>query len=108
MNFLWGNNILPAEILNGNTNKLTKGFSASVVRFFMMQAHYRSVLDFSNDAMLAAEKGFNRLMEGIDILKELQPGSTSSIDIASWKQSCYEAMNDDFNTPILIAHLLKE
>jgi cysteinyl-tRNA synthetase len=86
---------------------LSKAFSPNVARFFMMQAHYRSILDFTNDGILAAEKGFNRLMEGIDILKELQPGSTSTIDITPWKQSCYDAMNDDFNTPILIAHLFE-
>jgi cysteinyl-tRNA synthetase len=73
----------------------------------MMQAHYRSILDFTNDGILAAEKGFNRLMEGIDILKELLPSASSTIDIATWKQNCYDAMNDDFNTPILIANLFE-
>ena len=102
-----GNNLLPGEIYSGGSPFLSKAFSPNVARFFMMQAHYRSILDFTNDGILAAEKGFNRLMEGIAILKELQPGSTSSIDIASWKQNCYEAMNDDFNTPILIANLFE-
>ena len=101
-----GNNILPAEILNGNTNKLTKGFSASVVRFFMMQAHYRSVLDFSNDALLASEKGFLKLLEAVKTLSKIEPTQDSKeFDVVEWKSNCYSAMNDDFNTPILIAEL---
>jgi cysteinyl-tRNA synthetase len=71
----------------------------------MMQAHYRSVLDFSDEAIIAAEKGFNRLMEAIDALVEIKPATASTIDINSWKQACYDAMNDDFNSPILIAQL---
>ena len=73
----------------------------------MMQAHYRSILDFTDDGILAAEKGFNRLIDGLDLLKNLQANTTSSIDITSWKQNCYDAMNDDFNTPILIANLFE-
>ncbi|PZR21446.1 MAG: cysteine--tRNA ligase [Flavobacterium psychrophilum] len=102
-----GNNILPREIFSGNNDKLSKPFSPAVTRFFMLQAHYRSVLDFSNDAIIAAEKGFNRLMEALENLKEIKASSVSSIDIATWKQSCYDAMNDDFNSPILIAQLFE-
>jgi cysteinyl-tRNA synthetase len=102
-----GNNILPGEIFTGDSPFLSKAFEPNVARFFMLQAHYRSVLDFSNDAILAAEKGFNRFMEGLDLLKNLEPSSTSSLDISSWKTSCYDAMNDDFNTPILIAQLFE-
>ena len=102
-----GNNIFPAQIFSGDSPFLTKGFSPSVARFFVMQAHYRSVLDFSNDALLASEKGFNRLMEAVNILDSLSPSPQSSIDLASWKQSCYDAMNDDFNSPILIAQLFE-
>ena len=102
-----GNNIIPSEIYSGGSPFLSKAFSPNVARFFMMQAHYRSILDFTNDGIVAAEKGFNRLMEGLDIVKELQPNTTSTIDIVSWKQNCYDAMNDDFNTPILIAHLFE-
>ncbi len=101
-----GNNILPGEILSGDTNKLTKGFSASVVRFFMMQAHYRSILDFSNDALLASEKGFMKLMEAVSTLDKLEATSDANeFDVSAWKSNCYTAMNDDFNTPILIAEL---
>ena len=101
-----GNNILPAEIISGDTDKLSKGFSPSVVRFFMMQAHYRSILDFSNDALLASEKGFQKLMDALNILPSLTASKASSdFDVSAWKQCCYNAMNDDFNTPILIAEL---
>ena len=102
-----GNNILPDEIYNGGSPFLSKAFSPNVARFFMMQAHYRSILDFTNDGIVAAEKGFNRLMEGLEILKNLQPSNTSTLDLHSWKQDCYDAMNDDFNTPILIANLFE-
>lgn len=101
-----GNNILPAEILSGKTDKLSKGFSPSVVRFFMMQAHYRSVLDFSNDALLASEKGYQKLMEAVKTLNQITASEASSgFDVSTWKKRCYKAMNDDFNTPILIAEL---
>lgn len=102
-----GNNIFPAQIFTGDSPFLTKGFSPSVARFFVMQAHYRSVLDFSNDALLASEKGFNRLMEAVNLLEALPTSEKSSIDVATWKQSCYDAMNDDFNSPILIAQLFE-
>lgn len=102
-----GNNILPREILTGENPNLSKAFSPSVARFFVLQAHYRSNLDFTNDAILAAEKGFYRLMEAVDGLNEIKPSSTSTLDIAGWKQNCYDAMNDDFNSPILIAQLFE-
>ncbi|MFL0090477.1 cysteine--tRNA ligase [Tenacibaculum maritimum] len=102
-----GNHILPEEILSGNNKILTKAFSAGVVRFFIMQAHYRSILDFSNDALLASEKGYHKLMEAFKALNSIEEGSTSEFDVKGWKQKCYDAMNDDFNTPILIAHLFE-
>ena len=102
-----GNNILPGEIFTGESPFLSKPFAPNVARFFMLQAHYRSVLDFSNDAILAAEKGFDRLMEGMSILNSIETSSVSTLDIATWRQNCYDAMNDDFNTPILIAHLFE-
>ncbi|OCB78382.1 cysteine--tRNA ligase [Flavobacterium crassostreae] len=102
-----GNNILPREILTGKNPILSKAFSASVARFFMLQAHYRSILDFSDDAIVAAEKGYKRLMEAMDVIKNIPSGVRSTLDIASWKQACYDAMNDDFNTPILIAQLFE-
>jgi cysteinyl-tRNA synthetase len=82
-----------------------KGYNPMVVRFFMLQTHYHSTLDFSNEALQASEKGFERLMESYRTLQSLQPSSKSTEDIAALEAKCYEAMNDDFNTPILIAHL---
>ncbi|GGB86633.1 cysteine--tRNA ligase [Flavobacterium suaedae] len=102
-----GNNILPREIFSGNNTILSKPFSPTVTRFFILQAHYRSILDFSNDAIEAAEKGFNRLMEAIDSLDTIKTQEKSSLDITAWKQLCYDAMNDDFNSPILIAQLFE-
>jgi cysteinyl-tRNA synthetase len=102
-----GNNILPREILTGENSILSKAFSASVARFFMLQAHYRSILDFSDDAIVAAEKGYKRLMESLTTINQINASATSTIDIAAWKQLCYDAMNDDFNSPILIAQLFE-
>lgn len=113
-----GNNILPGEILSGDNNILSKAFSASVTRFFMLQAHYRSILDFSDDAIVAAEKGYKRLMEALNVLKSdtlktniltgrIFEKSENSFNVHTWRQSCYDAMNDDFNTPILIAQLFE-
>lgn len=102
-----GNYILPLELISGENKFFEKKFSANVVRFCFLQAHYRSVLDISNDAMLASEKGLNRLLEGVNLLKNIQPGNASTFDILSWGQNCYDAMNDDFNTPILIAQLFE-
>ena len=100
-----GNHLLPQEIYSGENTILSKAFSPSVTRFFNMQAHYSSILDLSNDALLASEKGHNRLMEAINLLDKINSADTSTFDISAWKQKCYDAMNDDFNTPILIANL---
>ncbi len=100
-----GNTLNPGELFSGETDKLEKGFAPSVARFFMMQAHYGSQLDFSNDALLAAEKGFNRLMDGVKKLETLKAGGKTDWDFSNWKKDCYAAMNDDFNTPVLIAKL---
>lgn len=100
-----GNNILPGEIFTGENDKLNKPFSPSVTRFFMMQAHYRSILDFSSDAIEASEKGYNKLMEAINTLSKLDTGNSSDFDVNAWSEKCYDALNDDFNTPILIAEL---
>ncbi len=100
------NNILPDEIFVKGSPLLSKTFSESCVKFFMLQAHYRSVLDLSNDALLAAEKGYNKLMDAINILEGLKDFSENSdFNIMEWIKNCYKAMNDDFNTPILIANL---
>ena len=102
-----GNNILPEEMFSGNNPIFSKAFSPMVVRFFMLQAHYRSIVDISEEALLASEKGFKRLMEGVETLKTLSSttDSETSFDVEGWKSKCYAAMNDDFNSPLLIAHL---
>ncbi len=102
-----GNGFLPGELFTGDHPLLEKGYSPMGVRFFMMQTHYHSTLDFSNEALQASEKGFERLMESHNTLQTLKAGTTSSEDIKALQQKCYDAMNDDFNTPILIAHLFE-
>ena len=102
-----GNNILPGEIFTGENDLLSKPFAPSVVRFFMMQAHYSSILDISDDALIASEKGYLKLMEAYGALDGLETGGISDFNVADWQQQCYDAMNDDFNTPVLIAHLFE-
>lgn len=102
-----GNSFLPMELFTGNHALLNKGYSPMSVRFFMMQTHYRSTLDFSNEALEASEKAYNRLMESYRTLQGLQPSSVSTEDVSKLERACYEAMNDDFNTPVLLAHLFE-
>jgi cysteinyl-tRNA synthetase len=102
-----GNYILPNELFTGDNDVIGKPFSPTMVKFFMYQAHYRSILDFSKEALEASEKGFNRLMDAYRMIETLPTSAASSFDIASWRQSCYDAMNDDFNSPILIAQLFE-
>ena len=102
-----GNTLLPAELFSGDTDKLEKGFAPTVARFFMMQAHYGSQLDFSSEALLAAEKGYLRLMDALKNIAKLEVGGESQFDVKAWRKDCYAAMNDDFNTPILISHLFE-
>ncbi|MDG1821881.1 MAG: cysteine--tRNA ligase [Flavobacteriaceae bacterium] len=102
-----GNNILPQELFEGSNSILSKAFNADVARFFMLQAHYRSVLDLSNDALEAAEKGYNRLKQGIALLPELPASTSSSFDVNEYIAAYHNAMNDDFNSPILIAQLFE-
>ena len=102
-----GNYINPGELITGDNDIMSKAYNPSVVRFFMMQASYRSVLDLTDAGLSAAEKGHHRLMDAIDLTDSLKTGSSSSFNIIEWKQKCYDAMNDDFNTPILIATLFE-
>ena len=103
-----GNNILPEEIFSSGSPLLSKTFSGSSVKFFMLQAHYRSVLDLSNDALVASEKGFHKIIDAINILENFKNFSKdTSLDINKWIKNCYDAMNDDFNTPILIANIFE-
>ena len=100
-----GNSVLPAELFSGENDLLEKGYDPMTVRFFMMQAHYRSTLDFTSDALSAAEKGYARLVEAMEVLKNLKPSGESSQNVDEMVANFYKAMDDDFNTPILVAHL---
>ncbi len=104
-----GNYILPMELVSGKNDFFEKPFHPTIVRFNFMQAHYRSVLDISNEAMVASEKGFQRLMEAMKVLNDFSNANVevSTFDIKAWKEKCYAALTDDFNSPILIAHLFE-
>ena len=102
-----GNSILPAELFTGENKFMEKAFSPMVVRFFMMQAHYRSTLDFTSEALVAAEKGHDKLMEALKTLQELNAAEDSTVDIQGLIAQFYKAMNDDFNAPVLVAHLFE-
>ncbi len=102
-----GNFILPDEIFTGDNKILSKAFSPSATRFFMLQANYRSILDFTSAGIEASEKGYIKLMEAINSLDKIEVSKVSSIDVQVWRQKCFDAMNDDFNTPVLIANLFE-
>lgn len=102
-----GNFFLPKEIVEGSSPLFTKPFSSTVLRFFMMQAHYRSNLDITQTALEASEKGFQRIEDALSLLPKLSSSAASSFDVEALVCSFYEAMNDDFNTPILIANLFE-
>lgn len=102
-----GNGFTPEELLTGNHKLLEKGYSAMTVRFFMLQCHYASTLDFSNAAMQASEKGLERLFSAMANLPKLKAGATDDVDVAALEQRCYAAMNDDLNTPVMIAELFE-
>lgn len=100
-----GNFITLDQFFSGNHPLLEKAFSPMVIRFFILQAQYRSTLDFSNEALIAAEKGLDRLFKAVELLDKINVDQTSTIDVKSLKDNCYNAMNDDFNSPIVIANL---
>ncbi|MBP3350630.1 MAG: cysteine--tRNA ligase [Bacteroidaceae bacterium] len=100
-----GNFITLDEFFTGNHPLLQQAYSPMTIRFFILQAHYRSTVDFSNEALQASEKAYNRLMEGWNNLAKITPSATSTIDVKELRNKCYEAMNDDLSTPIVISHL---
>lgn len=100
-----GNSFLPSELFSGNHSLLERGYSPMTVRFFMLQAHYRSTLDLSNDALQAAEKGLARLLNACKLIHQLKTANTSTFSIEEIKEKVYGALNEDFNTPIALAHL---
>ena len=102
-----GNFITLDEFFSGSHKLLSKAFSPMTIRFFILQAHYRSTVDFSSEALEASEKGLERLMDGYARLQKLSPSATSSVDTAGLRAKCEEALNDDLNTPIAISYLFE-
>ena len=104
-----GNGFTPEELITGNHKLLERGYSPMTVRFFMLMGHYASTLDFSNDALQAAEKGLTKLNNAVEALNKLtgSDSDNSDLDVQAFSEKCYSAMNDDFNTPILIASLFE-
>ncbi|MFT5247161.1 MAG: cysteinyl-tRNA synthetase, partial [Gammaproteobacteria bacterium] len=100
-----GNGFTPEELMTGNHKLLERGYSAMTVRFFMLQCHYASTLDFSNEALQAAEKGFKKLTEAMKTMKSLEVSDSSDFDAKAFADKCQAAMNDDFNTPVTISVL---
>jgi len=104
-----GNNILPVDLITGKNNIFSKPFDSNVIRFFFLQAHYRNVLDISDSSLIASEKGYNRLLEIIKRVKEAELSNEKNDNlfdtIKEWENKCYTCLNDDFNTPMLIAEL---
>jgi cysteinyl-tRNA synthetase len=100
-----GNFITLDELFTGSHKILTQAYSPMTIRFFILQAHYRSTIDFSNEALQASEKGLERLMTAVKTLEELVASEKSTVDISSLKEKCFTALNDDINSPIAIAHL---
>ena len=102
-----GNFITLDEFFTGNHELLTQAYTPMTIRFFILQAHYRSTVDFSNEALQASEKGLERLLEGYTRLQKLKPSAQSSVDVAGLRAKCEEAMCDDLNTPMVISHLFE-
>ena len=100
-----GNFITLDEFFTGSNEKLAQAYSPMTIRFFILQAHYRSTVDFSNDALQAAEKGLQRLTDAWNALGRISPAASATADVKDLRSKCYEAMNDDLNTPIVISHL---
>lgn len=102
-----GNGFMPLQLFSGDHPLLKKGYSPMTVKFFMLQAHYRSTLDFSNEALDASEKGFRRLMNSLSLLEKLVPAAKGDFEIEPIRLNCVKAMNDDFNSPVVIAELFE-
>jgi cysteinyl-tRNA synthetase len=102
-----GNFITLDQLFNGSHPLLEQSYSPMTIRFFVLQAHYRSTVDFSNDALKAAEKGLQKLLKAYTILNKIKPSDTNTINIISLKEKCYEALDDDLNSPILLSHLFE-
>jgi len=102
-----GNSITINQLFNGSHELLDQAYSPMTVRFLILQSHYRRPLDFSNEALQAAFKGYNRLVEAYHRLQKIQPLDGSSFNVEEWIEACYQAMDDDFNTPKFVAELFE-
>ena len=102
-----GNFITLDEFFTGSHPLLTQPYSPMTIRFFILQAHYRGTVDFSNEALQGAEKALQRITDGYRRLQSLKPSEASTIDVSGLMAKCYEAMDDDLNTPILLSHLFE-
>ena len=102
-----GNFITLDEFFSGNHKLLQQPYSPMTIRFFILQAHYRSTVDFSNEALQASEKALQRMLEGWDNLSKIEPAEVSTVDVKAIRERCYEAMNDDLSTPIVVSHLFE-
>lgn len=100
-----GNFITLDEFFTGSHPLLMQAYAPMTIRFFILQAHYRSTVDFSNEALIASERGLARLMEAYERLQKLSSSQTSSVEVGGLRAKCEEAMCDDLNTPIVISHL---
>jgi len=100
-----GNFITLDEFFIGSHRMLAQAYSPMTIRFFILQAHYRSTVDFSNEALQASEKGLARLMDAFHALDKIQPGNETTVEVAGLRQKCFDALNDDLNSPITISHL---
>lgn len=100
-----GNFITLDQLFSGDHPLLQQSYSPMTIRFFLLQAHYRSTVDFSNEALIAAEKGLRKLMKATETLMSLKPSTDSTVDVPDLITRCHEAMNDDLNTPLLLSHL---
>ena len=100
-----GNFITLFEFFEGNHPKLDKAYEPITIRFFILSAHYRSTLDFSLDGLKAAEKNLQRIFKAYFLLNKIEPSDKSDVDVSQWREKFYAALDDDFNTPVLLAHL---
>ena len=104
-----GNFINLNEFFNGSHTKLDKSYHPMVIRFLILQAHYRGTIDFSNDALVSCEKGLNKLLKSYQNIENINCNEKGGVndDLEKIKTNCYSALNDDFNTPIVIANLFE-
>lgn len=101
----YNNFITLEQLFTGTHPLLEQAYTPMTIRFFTLQAHYRSTVDFGNEALKAAEKGLTRLMDAVSGLEKITPAQASTVDVKALREKCYDAMDDDLNTPIVIAHL---